>query len=88
MKNPLIEIGVKACSSKETYKYCIIEPSIFKEGSGYKVEKLVEKPDPGTAPSILAIMGRYILTPEIFMFLKISCQGQEGKYNLQMLYKT
>jgi UTP--glucose-1-phosphate uridylyltransferase len=34
------------------------------------VNPFVEKPAPGTAPSNLAIIGRYILTPEIFMFLE------------------
>ncbi len=35
-----------------------------------KVKKFVEKPAQGTAPSNLAIMGRYVLTPEIFHYLK------------------
>ena len=39
-------------------------------GRLYQVRNFVEKPKQGTAPSNLAIMGRYILTPEIFMFLK------------------
>ena len=32
----------------------------------HKVRRLVEKPDPDTAPSNLAIIGRYVLTPKIF----------------------
>ena len=40
------------------------------EGRRYQVSNFVEKPEQGTAPSNLAIMGRYILTPEIFMFLR------------------
>jgi UTP--glucose-1-phosphate uridylyltransferase len=61
-------IGVQKVSPEETHRYGIIEPSI-QEGRRYLVENLVEKPDLGKAPSNLAIMGRYILTPEIFMFL-------------------
>jgi len=36
----------------------------------YKVKKIVEKPKPGEEPSDLAIVGKYILTPEVFDFLK------------------
>jgi UTP--glucose-1-phosphate uridylyltransferase len=74
-------IGVKSVPSKETYKYGVIEPSI-QEGRRYKIERLVEKPEPGTAPSNLAIMGRYILTPEIFMFLKDMEPGAGGEIQL------
>ncbi|MBU3964671.1 UTP--glucose-1-phosphate uridylyltransferase [Patescibacteria group bacterium] len=38
----------------------------------YKVKKIVEKPKPGEEPSDLAIVGKYILTPEVFDFLKIA----------------
>lgn len=36
----------------------------------YKIKKIVEKPSPGEAPSDLAIVGKYILTPEVFDYLK------------------
>lgn len=42
----------------------------------------MEKPAPGTAPSNLAIMGRYILTPEIFMFLEKQEVGAGGEIQL------
>ena len=42
----------------------------IKIGRRYEVHNFVEKPAKGTAPSNLAIMGRYIFTPEIFMFLR------------------
>ncbi len=42
----------------------------------------MEKPKQGTAPSNLAIMGRYILTPEIFMFLEKQQTGAGGEIQL------
>ncbi|MGG1397355.1 UTP--glucose-1-phosphate uridylyltransferase GalU [Bacillus salipaludis] len=62
-------IGVQTVPNEETQRYGIIDPST-QEGKKYQVNHFVEKPKPGTAPSNLAIMGRYILTPEIFMFLE------------------
>lgn len=45
----------------------------------YKIKKIVEKPQEGTAPSDLAIVGRYIITPEVFDYLKKapSVRGEE-----------
>src|SRR5690606_18673198 len=62
-------IGVQEVPDEETHRYGIIEPE-GRQGRTYLVKNFVEKPSPGTAPSNLAIMGRYILTPEIFMFLE------------------
>src|SRR5690606_6269346 len=61
--------------------YGIIEPAT-KEGRRYQVKNFVEKPAHGTAPSNLAIMGRYILTPEIFMFLEKKERGAGGEIQL------
>ena len=60
-------IGVKQVNTNETHRYGIIDP-IDKDGDLYRVKNFVEKPEAGTAPSNLAIMGRYVLTPEIFDF--------------------
>ena len=49
--------------------------------STYQVRNFVEKPKQGTAPSNLAIMGRYIFTPEIFMFLENKKLVQVEKFN-------
>ena len=51
---------------EETYKYGIIDPESQVEGGLYNVRRFVEKPKPEDAPSNLAIIGRYLLTPEIF----------------------
>lgn len=65
----------------ETHRYGIIDPA-QQTGRRYQVNNLVEKPVPGTAPSDLAIMGRYILTPEIFMFLDKQQTGAGGEIQL------
>ena len=74
-------IGVKQVPYEETSRYGIIEP-LTAEGRRYQVKQFVEKPSPGTAPSNLAIMGRYILTPEIFIFLEKQEVGAGGEIQL------
>lgn len=74
-------IGVQTVSDEETHRYGIIEPEA-RNGRAYQVKNFVEKPAPGTAPSNLAIMGRYILTPEIFMFLEKQEKGAGGEIQL------
>jgi UTP--glucose-1-phosphate uridylyltransferase len=74
-------IGVQSVPDEETHRYGIVEPSV-QDGRRYQVENFVEKPSPGTAPSNLAIMGRYILTPEIFMFLDQQEKGAGGEIQL------
>ncbi|MCM2535828.1 UTP--glucose-1-phosphate uridylyltransferase GalU [Neobacillus pocheonensis] len=74
-------IGVQQVADSETHRYGIIDPS-SQEGRRYQVSNFVEKPKPGTAPSNLAIMGRYILTPEIFMFLDRQEKGAGGEIQL------
>jgi len=48
----------------------------------YKIKGLVEKPDPADAPSNLAIMGRYLLSPTIFKHLHSIGKGKGGEYQL------
>lgn len=74
-------IGVQTVSEDETHRYGIIEP-ISSDGRRYEVSNFVEKPRQGTAPSNLAIMGRYILTPEIFEFLSTQEKGAGGEIQL------
>ncbi|MGG1678260.1 UTP--glucose-1-phosphate uridylyltransferase GalU [Neobacillus sp. NRS-1170] len=74
-------IGVQTVSDEETQRYGIIDPA-SREGRLYQVNNFVEKPKFGTAPSNLAIMGRYILTPEIFMFLDRQEKGAGGEIQL------
>ncbi|MGM8364825.1 UTP--glucose-1-phosphate uridylyltransferase GalU [Virgibacillus sp. W0181] len=74
-------IGVQQVPEDETHRYGIIEP-ITKDGRRYRVKNFIEKPEQGTAPSNLAIMGRYILTPEIFSFLESQEVGAGGEIQL------
>ncbi|UOE55172.1 UTP--glucose-1-phosphate uridylyltransferase GalU [Cytobacillus oceanisediminis] len=74
-------IGVQKVSEQDTHRYGIIDPET-QNGRRYQVSNFVEKPKPGTAPSNLAIMGRYILTPEIFMFLDKQEKGAGGEVQL------
>ena len=74
-------VGVKHVPNEETNRYGIIDP-IKHEGRLYQVQQFIEKPTLGTAPSDLAIMGRYVLTPEIFNFLNEQEVGAEGEIQL------
>ncbi|NBI28182.1 UTP--glucose-1-phosphate uridylyltransferase GalU [Chengkuizengella marina] len=74
-------IGVQQVPDEETYRYGIVNP-IDQLGRRYQVRDFIEKPDKGTAPSNLAIMGRYILTPEVFMFLEQQNIGAGGEIQL------
>lgn len=74
-------IGVQPVPAEETYRYGIVEP-LSSFGRLYEVKQLIEKPAPGTAPSNLAIMGRYVLTPDIFKFLEDIEIGAGGEMQL------
>jgi UTP--glucose-1-phosphate uridylyltransferase len=79
-------IGVQPVSQQETHRYGIIDP-VDKSPSDkndrlYSVRQFVEKPAKGMAPSNLAIMGRYILTPEIFGLLEHQQTGAGGEIQL------
>ncbi|MGG3571827.1 UTP--glucose-1-phosphate uridylyltransferase GalU [Bacillus gobiensis] len=74
-------IGVQTVADNQTYRYGIIDPET-KINDLYKVTRFVEKPEKGTAPSNLAIMGRYLLTPEIFECLEKQESGAGGEIQL------
>ncbi|MCF3942630.1 UTP--glucose-1-phosphate uridylyltransferase GalU [Oceanobacillus alkalisoli] len=74
-------VGVQQVSEEETDRYGIVDPG-EKEGRRYEVNKFVEKPAKGTAPSNLAIMGRYVFTPEIFDLLGKQEIGTGGEIQL------
>jgi UTP--glucose-1-phosphate uridylyltransferase len=74
-------IGVMEVPESETHRYGIIDPS-EQQGSRYKVRKFVEKPKQGTAPSNMAIIGRYVFTPEIFKYLEEMEVGAGGEIQL------
>lgn len=74
-------IGVQTVSETETHRYGIIEPKSQDERL-YEVNRFVEKPEQGTAPSNLAIMGRYVLSPRIFDYLETQTEGSGGEIQL------
>ena len=74
-------IGVQTVPEEETHRYGIIDPS-NQIDRRYKVNNFVEKPEKGTAPSNLAIMGRYVFTPELFSFLEKQELGSGGEIQL------
>lgn len=74
-------IGVQEVPESDTHRYGVIDP-FAKEGSRYEVRQFVEKPKQGTAPSNLAIMGRYVLTPEIFDYLETQQEGAGNEIQL------
>ena len=74
-------VGVQQVADNETDRYGIVDP-LEKDGRMYEVKQFVEKPKLGTAPSNLAIMGRYVLTPEIFKHLDKQKIGAGGEIQL------
>ncbi|MCM3628765.1 UTP--glucose-1-phosphate uridylyltransferase GalU [Paenibacillus glycanilyticus] len=74
-------IGVQTVREDQTDRYGIVDP-VEKLDRLYQVKQFVEKPKKGQAPSNLAIMGRYILTPEIFDFLEHQEEGAGGEIQL------
>jgi len=76
-------VGVQEVPAEEVSKYGIIQPRGGEIEKGVMhVETLVEKPDVDSAPSNYAIMGRYILRPEIFEMLKNQVPGAGGEIQL------
>lgn len=74
-------IGVQTVPYDQTQRYGIVAP-LERTDRLYKVDYFVEKPSTGQAPSRLAIMGRYILTPDIFEFLEHQEEGAGGEIQL------
>jgi len=75
-------IGVQEVSREETQRYGIVEVSDADLNGVYEIKDLIEKPKPEEAPSNLAIMGRYVLTPEIFEAIEATPPGTGGEIQL------
>lgn len=74
-------VGVQQVPDEETHRYGIVDPNTV-EGRRYRVDHFVEKPKQGTAPSNLAIMGRYVFTPAIMDYLDKQKIGAGGEIQL------
>lgn len=75
-------IAVKRVPHDEVSKYGIIDPATEIMPGLYNVKSFVEKPDVDKAPSNLAIIGRYLLTPEVFDILENQKPGAGGEIQL------
>jgi len=80
-------LGCQTVAKKDVNKYGIVDFS-QKEGDIYKVKDLIEKPALAEAPSELAILGRYIITPDIFEILENTPPGKGGEIQLTDALKT
>ena len=74
-------LGVQEVPHENVNKYGIVD-GIKLSDRIYEVKGLVEKPDPEEAPSNIAILGRYIITPEIFEILENTKPGKNGEIQL------
>lgn len=74
-------LGVQKVARADTVQYGIIKPG-GRHGKLYAVAAVVEKPKPSAAPSTLAVVGRYILTPRIFHHLQRVRPGAGGEIQL------
>jgi UTP--glucose-1-phosphate uridylyltransferase len=74
-------LALQEVPEEQIHLYGVIDGK--KEDDGiYKVNRMVEKPPKGEAPSNLAIIGRYILSPRIFEFLEKGERGAGGEIQL------
>ncbi|MBU3179822.1 UTP--glucose-1-phosphate uridylyltransferase GalU [Clostridium psychrophilum] len=85
-KNATI-VGVQEVAKENVDKYGIVD-GVQIEDKVYKVNDLVEKPAVDNAPSNVAILGRYIITPEIFDILDETKPGKGGEIQLTDALKT
>ena len=75
-------LGVQKVPEKDVNKYGIIKPLKKIDKRTVEVENFVEKPNLDEAPSRLAALGRYVLEPEIFRYLKNAKPGKGGEIQL------
>ena len=80
-------VAIQEVPMEEVHKYGVIAGETLKDGI-YRVDEMVEKPDPAAAPSNLAIIGRYILTPDIFDILRETPPGANGEVQLTDALQT
>lgn len=80
-------LGVQTVAKEDVNKYGIVD-GIHIEDRVYKVKKLVEKPAVEEAPSNVAILGRYIITPQIFDVLANTQPGKGGEIQLTDALET
>ena len=80
-------LGVQTVPTDDVNKYGIVD-GLHIEDRVYKVKNLVEKPTIEEAPSNVAILGRYIITPQIFKILEETKPGKGGEIQLTDALQT
>ncbi len=76
-------VAIEEIPMDQTHKYGVIAGRLVDGTTDtYRVDDMVEKPDPEDAPSNLAIIGRYILTPDIFDILRKTPAGKGGEIQI------
>lgn len=76
-------VAIEEVPMEETNKYGVIAGNLIDSSDDiYRVSDMVEKPNPNDAPSNMAIIGRYILTPDIFDILRNTPPGKGGEIQI------
>jgi len=74
-------VAIEEVPREDTYKYGVID-GVLEEERVFRVNSMVEKSNPEEAPSNLAIIGRYILTPDIFELIRTTPPGKNGEMQI------
>ena len=74
-------VAVQEVPDEDIHNYGVIAGEHLRDGI-YRVERMVEKPNAAEAPSNLAIIGRYILTPDIFDIIRGTAPGASGEIQI------
>ncbi len=74
-------VAIEEVPADEVSKYGVIDGQLMPDGN-IRISNMVEKPSPEEAPSNLAVIGRYILTPDIFRILRTTPAGKGGEVQL------
>ena len=80
-------VAIEEVPMEETNRYGVIAGELEAENI-YRVSRMVEKPDPAEAPSNLAIIGRYILSPDIFDIIRNTPPGKNGEMQITDALQT
>ena len=73
-------VAVEEVPQDQTDRYGVLDP-MSDDGRLVAIKGLVEKPHPAEAPSRLAVIGRYILLPEVFEHLSLQQKGQAARFS-------
>lgn len=74
-------IAIEEVEKSELNKYGVIDGKEIESGI-FEIRSMVEKPEPKDAPSNLAVIGRYILTPDIFSILRYTKPDKKGEVQI------